>query len=256
MLPAISVRGLDKTYKSRKRQTQALADISFDLAQGEFVSVVGPSGCGKSTILKILAGITRRTRSEITIDGEAVAVPTNKVGIVYQSPVLLPWRNVLDNVLLPVEVQGGAPGASRNRAMDLIQLVGLNGFEDRYPSELSGGMQQRAALCRALINDPAILLMDEPFGALDALTREQMNLELQRIWLEKRKSVFLITHSIQEAVFLSDRILIMSSRPGRIEEVVEVDLPRPRTFETVAEPRFAAYAAHIRRRLGAQTLAE
>jgi len=249
--PAISVRRLSKTYATRTGKTEALVDVSFDIGRGEFVSAVGPSGCGKSTILKILAGLIKRSRGAIAIDGEALAGPTHKVGIVFQSPVLLPWRTVLENVLLPAIVQGGAIEAARLRAADLIDLVGLGGFDGRYPEELSGGMQQRAALCRALINDPAILLMDEPFGALDALTREQMNLELQRIWLEHQKSVFMITHSIQEAIFLSDRVLIMSGRPGRIDEIIPIDLPRPRTFDMVAQPQFGALAARIRNRLGA-----
>jgi len=250
MTAAIGVRGLGKTYRTRSGPIAALRDVSFDIAHGEFVSVVGPSGCGKSTILRILAGIVRRSRGTVAIDGETLAGPSDKVGVVFQSPVLLPWRSVRDNVLLPVQVRREDPRAHHAQAMALIGLVGLTGFERRYPAELSGGMQQRVAICRALITDPAILLMDEPFGALDAMTREHMNLELQRIWMDRRKTVFLITHSIQEAVFLSDRVMIMSSRPGTIDEIVAIDLPRPRSLDLLADPRFAAYAQRIRARFG------
>jgi NitT/TauT family transport system ATP-binding protein len=250
--PAIAVRSLGKTYRTRSGRVEALREVSFDIAHGEFVSIVGPSGCGKSTILKIIAGIVQRSHGEIAIDGEALAGPHDKIGIVFQSPVLLPWRTVYENVVLPVEIRRQPIAQARERAMALLDLVGLEGFADRYPFELSGGMQQRAAICRALITDPAILLMDEPFGALDAMTREYMNLELQRIWTSKRKTVFLITHSIQEAVFLSDRVIVMTSRPGQIDEVVNIDLPRPRALEIVSEERFGAYARAIRARFGSR----
>jgi len=251
---AISIQNLGKAYAGAAGPIRALNDISFDIAPGEFLSVVGPSGCGKSTMLKILAGITHKTEGDISIDGEEHDGPSDKVGIVFQSPVLLPWRTILDNVLLPVDVAGKRGDADRDAAMKLLDLVGLKGFEARYPFELSGGMQQRVAICRALIRDPAILLMDEPFGALDALTREHMNVELQRIWMERRKTVLLITHSIPEAVFLSDRVLIMTERPGRIDEIVEIDLPRPRRMDVVADEKFAVYAHHIRSRFASKAM--
>jgi NitT/TauT family transport system ATP-binding protein len=249
--PAIDVGGLCKTYRTASGVTEALRDVSLAVPRGSFVAAVGPSGCDKSTMLKIIAGIVPRSRGEIRIDGAAAAGPSEKLGVVFQSPVLLPWRSVLENILLPVQVRGGSLRAARGRALDLIALVGLSGFENRYPGELSGGMQQRVAICRALISEPDILLMDEPFGALDALTRETMNAELQRIWMNQRKTILLITHSILEAVFLSDRVLVMSGRPGTMDAVVEIDLPRPRTLGMMTDPRFGRHADEIRLRLGA-----
>ncbi len=249
--PAIEVRGLGKTYATRAGPIQALHDVSLAIGHGEFVSVVGPSGCGKSTILRIIAGIARKSKGAIAIDGAPLAGPSDKIGIVFQSPVLLPWRTVRENVLLPVQIRRRPDEHADERAMALIKLVGLAGFESRYPFELSGGMQQRVAICRALITDPAILLMDEPFGALDAMTREHMNLELQRIWMDRRKTVVLITHSIQEAVFLSDRVIVMTSRPGTIDEAVAIDLPRPRSLDLISDARFGEYARHIRAKFGA-----
>src|SRR5262249_33651013 len=201
-------------YESRSGAVSALEGIDFTVADGEFVSIVGPSGCGKSTLLKILAGLLPRSGGDASLRGTPIARPRRDIGVVFQSPVLFPWRTVLDSVLLPVDAQ--ALGRSRydSVARELLTLVGLEGFENRYPWELSGGMQQRVAIVRALINDPVMLLMDEPFGALDAMTRESMNLELQRIWLTRRKTVLFITHSISEAVFLADRVLVMTARPG------------------------------------------
>jgi NitT/TauT family transport system ATP-binding protein len=250
--PAIAVRRLSKSYRTGKGPIAALGSVSFDLAHGEFVSVLGPSGCGKSTILKMLAGIVPPSSGSMAIDGERLTGPSEKVGVVFQSPVLLPWRSVFENVMLPVDVRRESREAAAARVLELIELVGLQGFESRYPFELSGGMQQRVAICRALVTDPAILLLDEPFGALDAMTRETMNLELQRIWLEKRKTVFLITHSIPEAVFLSDRVIIMTSRPGNIDEVIDIDLPRPRELDMTSEARFGAYTKRIRAKFGSQ----
>ena len=217
---AIAIRELTKQYASRAGAVTALDRISFAVGEGEFVAVVGPSGCGKSTLLKILAGLLPTSSGEARLRGTPIAGPRRDIGVVFQSPVLFPWRSVLDNVLLPVDVQGLGRERYAKVAMDLLALVGLTGFEHRYPWELSGGMQQRVAITRALVHDPAMLLMDEPFGALDAMTREQMNLELQRIWLEKQKTVLFITHSIPEAVFLGDRVLVMTPRPGRILEDV------------------------------------
>ena len=249
-VPAISVRSLKKIYQTRKGPIPALESISFDIPHGQFVSVVGPSGCGKSTILKILAGIVPQSAGSIALDGDRLTGPSDKVGVVFQSPVLLPWRTVYENVLLPIDVRREPRAQADPRARALLDLVGLRGFEDRYPFELSGGMQQRVSICRSLITDPAILLMDEPFGALDAMTREHMNLELQRIWMEKRKTVLLITHSIPEAVFLSDRVIVMTSRPGTIDEIISIDLPRPRELDITSEEQFGFYAKRIRAKFG------
>jgi NitT/TauT family transport system ATP-binding protein len=245
--PLISVADLEKTYRTKGRTlVRALGGLSLDVADGEFVTIVGQSGCGKTTFLKILAGLLARTSGSVTLRGRPVDGPSRDIGIVFQDPVLLPWRHVLDNVMLPVQVLGLDRAASRARALGLIELVGLGGFADKYPHELSGGMRQRVALARALVHDPSLLLMDEPFGALDAMTREFMNLELLRIWREARKTVVFITHSIPEAVFLADRVVVMSARPGRIVEVVTVDLPRPRDLDMMASDDFGVYAKKIR----------
>ncbi len=252
---AISVRGLGKSYPSRKGRIEALRDISFDVTRGEFVSVVGPSGCGKSTILKLIAGIVPKTAGAIHLEGQPITGPSSHVGVVFQAPVLLPWRTIYENIMLPVDVRRQSrDDLNHARALNLLKLVGLENFDNRYPFELSGGMQQRAAICRALITDPAILLMDEPFGALDAMTREHMNIELQRIWMERRKTVFFITHSIPESVFLSDRVIVMTSRPGQIDEIVDIDLPRPRTLDMMTEDRFGKYARHIRAKFGSKAV--
>ncbi len=249
---AIAIRDLCKQYPSRGGAVTALDRISFGVGEGEFVAVVGPSGCGKSTLLKVLAGLLPTSSGEARLRGTPITGPRRDIGVVFQSPVLFPWRSVLDNVLLPVDVQQLGRDRYEKVAMDLLALVGLTGFEHRYPWELSGGMQQRVAITRALVHDPAMLLMDEPFGALDAMTREHMNLELQRIWLEKRKTVLFITHSIPEAVFLGDRVLVMTPRPGRILEDVAVDLPRPRSLEVMSTPEFGRYARAIRAQFSVQ----
>jgi NitT/TauT family transport system ATP-binding protein len=242
----IEVRRLSKVYGGGADAVVALEDIDFDVGEGEFLSIVGPSGCGKSTLLKILAGLLARSSGEALLNGTPIDGPRKDIGVVFQSPVLFPWRSVLGNVLLPVDVQQLGRERMTQRALDLIGLVGLTGFEHRYPWELSGGMQQRVALVRALIHDPALLLMDEPFGALDALTREAMNVELQRIWLERRKTVVFITHSTAEAVFLADRVMVMTPRPGRIADLFEVDLPRPRSLDVMTTEAFGAYVRRVR----------
>ena len=244
--PVIHADALSKTYAARAGSVSALEDISFAVGEGEFVAVVGPSGCGKSTLLKILAGILPASAGAASLRGAPIAGPRRDIGVVFQSPVLFPWRSVLDNVLLPVDVQGLGRAAHRRDAMELLALVGLKGFEARYPWELSGGMQQRVAITRALVHDPALLLMDEPFGALDAMTRELMNVELQRIWMEKKKTVLFITHSIPEAVFLADRVLVMTPRPGRILEDVRVSSPRPRSLDVMNTPAFGEHVRRIR----------
>jgi NitT/TauT family transport system ATP-binding protein len=245
-MDAISVRELSKSYPSRNGCVHALQQISFTMKEGEFVAVVGPSGCGKSTLLKILAGLLPASKGEARLRGTAISGPRRDIGVVFQSPVLLPWRSVLENVLLPIDVQRISSDLYRKTALDLLSLVGLQEFAHRYPWELSGGMQQRVAITRALIHDPAILLMDEPFGALDAMTREQMNLELQRIWVERTKTVVFVTHSISEAVFLADRVLVMTPRPGRITDAVTVDIPRPRRLEAMNLAEFCTTVSSIR----------
>jgi NitT/TauT family transport system ATP-binding protein len=238
--PLIVVSSLEKTYATRGRsQVHALAGISVEIAAGEFITIVGQSGCGKTTLLKILAGLLQRSAGNVTLRGQSVDEPSRDIGIVFQDPVLLPWRTVFDNVMLPVEVLGLDRARSRG-------LVGLTGFEDKYPHELSGGMRQRVAIARALVHDPSLLLMDEPFGALDAMTREFMNLELLRIWKESGKTIVFITHSIPEAAFLADRVIVMSARPGRIKEIVEVRLPRPRDLDMMASDEFGVYTRRIR----------
>jgi len=245
--PLIVVSSLEKTYATRGRtHVHALAGISVEIGAGEFITIVGQSGCGKTTLLKILAGLLPRSAGRVTLRGRPVDEPSRDIGIVFQDPVLLPWRTVFDNVMLPVEVLGLDRARSRGRAMELLGLVGLTGFEDKYPHELSGGMRQRVAIARALVHDPSLLLMDEPFGALDAMTREFMNLELLRIWKESGKTIVFITHSIPEAAFLADRVIVMSARPGRIKEIVEVRLPRPRDLDMMASDEFGVYTRRIR----------
>lgn len=249
---AIAVKKLGKEYETSRGAVFALDAIDFIVAEREFVAIVGPSGCGKSTLLKILAGLLPTTRGEVRLRGTPITGPRRDIGVVFQSPVLFPWRTVLDNVLLPVDVQRLGRARNRSRALELLALVGLEGFEHRYPWELSGGMQQRVAITRSLIHDPAMLLMDEPFGALDAMTRESMNLELQRIWLERRKTVLFVTHSIAEAVFLADRVFVMTPRPGRIMEQIAVDIPRPRSLEVMAALEFGAIVKRIRAHFNAK----
>jgi NitT/TauT family transport system ATP-binding protein len=247
MRSLISIRGLNMIFITvRGERIHALADINVGVDEGEFVTVVGPSGCGKTTLLRILGGLLRRTSGHVTLAGAPVDGPRRDIGIVFQNPILLPWRTVLENALLPAEVLGLSKLEYRPRALELLKMVGLEGFDDKYPMELSGGMQQRAAITRALLHDPAILLMDEPFGALDAMTREQMNLELQSIWQASRKTILLITHSIPEAVFLGDRILVMTPRPGKLAKILTVDIPRPRSLDVMATPRFGEFTREIR----------
>jgi NitT/TauT family transport system ATP-binding protein len=237
----IEVEGVGMTYATGAGPVEALQDIAFRVGRGELLALVGPSGCGKSTLLRIVAGLRAPSRGRVTVDGRPVAGPVPAVGMVFQAPVLLKWRTVLDNVLLPAELSGLDARRYRPRAEALLRLVGLGDFAARFPRELSGGMQQRASLCRALLLDPPLLLMDEPFGALDAMTRDEMNLELLRVWGEgnaDRKTIVFVTHSIPEAVFLADRVVVMTPRPGRIARLVDVPLPRPRTPATRAEPAF------------------
>ena len=240
------LRGVAKVFWSRRGDVEALRGIDLKIRSGEFLSVVGPSGCGKSTMLKCIGGLEPVTGGNVMIEGTPVDGPPENLGIVFQRDVLLDWRSVMDNVLISVEFGAGNKKDFETRADDLLKLFGLDGFQNRYPWELSGGMRQRVAIARALLNDPSFLLMDEPFGALDALTRDELNIELQRIWNETKKTVMFITHSISEAVFLADRIAVMKKDPGEIVEIMEIDLPRPRPLAIRETPEFGKYAQHIR----------
>ena len=224
----------------------ALTDVSLTIKPNEFVCLVGPSGCGKSTLLRLVAGLLAPSAGTVAIGGSTVTEPRADTGIVFQAPTLLPWASVLDNVLFPVDMMGKLDDAARQRARALLDLVGLAGFEGKYPRELSGGMQQRAGICRALVHDPDILLMDEPFGALDALTREELTMEVLRIWREQPKTILFVTHSIPEAVLLADRVVVMSARPGRVSEIIEIALPRPRDFDMEARHEFQSATHRIR----------
>jgi NitT/TauT family transport system ATP-binding protein len=248
--PTIEVRGLRKTYVSRDGPFVTLDGVSFSVAPQEFVSVLGPSGCGKTTVLKIIAGLVPATGGVIRVDGVRVTGAQRKIGIVFQVPALMRWRTAIDNVMLPAEILRLDAAESRRRAGDLMRLVGLADFTAKYPNELSGGMQQRVAIARALVHDPSILLLDEPFSALDMMTRNQLNIELLRIWSERRKTSLLITHSIPEAVFLSDRVVVLGPRPANVLEIVPVPLPRPRSPEMRVSGEFIKIVDHIGRRIG------
>lgn len=268
----ITVEGVGKTYRSKRGDVHALDDVSLEIDESEFVSIVGPSGCGKSTLLMMIAGLYLPSVGRITVGGRAVVAPVTELGIVFQKDVLLDWRSVIDNVLLQPEMRRLPPDSYRQRALALLEQTGLAEFADKYPAELSGGMRQRVSICRALVHDAPLLLMDEPFGALDAMTRDQMNLDLQRIWTGSgfagtvcapsrgrdrrqpggidpagRKTAVFITHSISEAVFLSDRVVVMSPRPGKVHAVLPIELPRPRTLAVRETPEFGRYNRELRR---------
>jgi NitT/TauT family transport system ATP-binding protein len=244
--PYLRVDSITKVYATREGSVRAVDHVSLQMRRGEFVSIVGPSGCGKSTLLMMIAGLVTASGGQILAQGKAVDKPRSDIGIVFQSPVLLEWRTALGNVMLQAEARGLDRNSATARARDLLESFGLKGFEGKYPDELSGGMRQRVSLCRALLHDPPQLLMDEPFGALDALTRDQIVLDLQRIWNERRITVLFITHSIDEAVFLSDRVIVMTPRPGRVDRVLEIDLPRPRTLAMRDSTGFIGYSRAIR----------
>lgn len=245
--PLIEISGVAKQFRSRSGTLlDALSSTSLAIHRKQFVCIVGPSGCGKTTLLRMIAGLETATSGAIKINDVPVRGPRRDIGLIFQSPVLLPWRSILKNVLVPAEVLGMNRASARSRAEQLLALVGLDGFADRYPDELSGGMRQRAAIARALMHDPEILLMDEPFGALDALTREAMNLELLRIWQASTKTVILVTHSIEEAVLLSDKVAVFSPRPGSIRDVIDVPIERPRSAATRSLPLFVQLAERLR----------
>jgi NitT/TauT family transport system ATP-binding protein len=246
---SISVRDLDKTYETRDGKVDAVRNASFNVDDGEFVALVGPSGCGKSTLLQICAGLIPPTRGSVEVGGVQARPGRREVAIMFQAPVLLPWRSVISNVLLPTEIFNIDRGTATTRARELLELVGLGGFEEKYPWELSGGMQQRASLARTLVYEPDILLMDEPFSALDEFTRERLNLELSRIHESLGRTVLYVTHNIEEAVFLSDRVVVMKPHPGEIIEIVKTALPRPRRLEVLQEPATIELVIKIRRML-------
>lgn len=241
----IQLNNVGKVYGSKSGPVEACGEVNLEIRRSEFVAIVGPSGCGKTTILKMVAGLQPYTSGTITIDGKPVVGPHTDVGIVFQDAILLDWRNILDNVLLQVDIRHLDRRQYEPVARKLLETTGLSGFENHKPFELSGGMRQRASICRALVHDPPLLLMDEPFGALDALTREQIAMDIQRVWMEKRKTALFITHSIPEAVLLADRVVVMSPRPGRIVEIIDIDLPRPRRLDRVPE-KFNEYTGRIR----------
>jgi len=249
--PFIHLAGVKKIYRTRGADFLAVSEATFDVEAGELVSLVGPSGCGKTTLLKILAGLHSHEAGDVQIGSSAQPFdPSRDIGMVFQQPLLLKWRRVIDNVLLPAEILGLPMAASRARARDLLTLVGLKGAEEKYPYELSGGMQQRAAIARALIHDPKLILMDEPFGALDALTREKMNLELLRIWRESKKTILFVTHGISEAVFLGTRVVVLTAGPARMADNFRVELPHPRTLDIKTGEKFGEYSRRIYRLLG------
>lgn len=243
---AVSIERVSKVYGTRTGDIFAVDDVSLSIREGEFVALLGPSGCGKSTLMLMMAGLVARSGGRIAIGNQTVTKPYTDLGIVFQESNLLDWRSVLKNLMLQIEIRGLTPGPYLTRARDLLKMVGLEGYENKYPYELSGGMQQRVSICRALVHEPPLLLMDEPFGALDALTRDQLNLDLQDIWMAKPKTVIFVTHSISEAVFLADRIIVMTPRPGKIAADIRVDLPRPRTMAMRETPEFGAYTKQIR----------
>ena len=249
--PFIHLAGVSKSYGKAQRKTLAISDATFDVLPGELVALVGPSGCGKSTLLKILAGLHPHDSGTVRLGSDTHPFdPARDIGMVFQAPLLLKWRRNLDNVLLPAELLGLPMGPARARARELMAMVGLAGQEDKFPYELSGGMQQRAAIARALVHDPKLVLMDEPFGALDALTREKMNLELLRIWKESGKTIVFVTHGISEAVFLGTRVVVFTAGPARMADNFQIEFDRPRTLDIKTHEVFGAYTRRIYRLLG------
>lgn len=246
----MAVEGASKFYRTKSGAVHALDNVSIELRQGEFLCIIGPSGCGKTTLLWSMAGLHELSGGRITIDGDEITGPHPQIAMIFQDANLLPWRTLLKNIHLPFEIKGIAP--DRERIQRLLERVGLTGFDGKYPRELSGGMQQRASIVRSLAVDPSVLLMDEPFGALDAFTRDEMNMLIQEIWMETGKTIAFVTHSIPEAIFLADRIVVMSARPGRVASIYEVDIPRPRSVEIQTQPDFIARVMEIKTRIDHQ----
>jgi NitT/TauT family transport system ATP-binding protein len=249
-MPAMAVEHLSHIYSTPQGQLEALSDVSFQVAPQEFVCLVGPSGCGKSTLLRLMAGLLQPSHGQVCLDGQPLNGPRRQIGIVFQRANLMPWRSVRDNVVLPLELSGVTRAEAVRRADALLELVGLAGFERARPRNLSGGMEQRVAIARALVHDPEILLLDEPFGSLDAMTRERMSAELLRIWEASRKTVVMVTHSIQEAVFLADRVIVLSPRPGRVRATFDIPLPRPRDVAVQYSRWFGELAGQVRAAIG------
>jgi len=250
--PVVSLSGVGKTFSRGDNETTvALESISLDIAQGEFVSLIGPSGCGKSTLLRVIGDLIQPTAGDVRVNGKPAARARldRDYGMVFQAPVLFEWRDIAGNVELPLEILGRPAAERKARAREMLDLVDLGGFAGHSPSQLSGGMQQRVAIARALAFEPALLLMDEPFGALDEMTRERMNAEVLRIWERTRTTIVFVTHSIPEAVFLSSRVVVMSARPGRITKVIDIDLPRPRSEDTRESPRYFELVTEVRETL-------
>jgi NitT/TauT family transport system ATP-binding protein len=241
----IKVENVSKTFLAREEVVKAIEEVSFDVKKGEFVAILGPSGCGKSTLMLIIAGLLDATRGKVYMLGNEVMEPQHDIGIVFQSPVLLDWRKALGNVLVQVELRRQNPKDFEERALRLLKSAGLEGFENKYPFELSGGMQQRVSICRALVHNPPLLMMDEPFGALDALTREQMRIDVEHLLTEEQKTVLFVTHSIPEAVQLADRVVVMGPRPSIIERILDIDLPRPRHRVIQESNKFSEYVKEI-----------
>ncbi|WP_199671985.1 ABC transporter ATP-binding protein [Pseudooceanicola sediminis] len=241
----ISMSGVTKVFNGRKGKVEALRSVDLDIRRGEFVSVLGPSGCGKSTLLMLLSGLLSRTEGNISVGGKDITKPNSDLGIVFQQDVLLDWRSALDNILIQAELRKSPMEEAKAKARNLLRMVSLQDFEDAYPHELSGGMRQRVSICRALLHEPDLMLMDEPFGALDAMTRDQLQIDLLRLCSERDMTVFFITHSISEAIFLSDRVVVMTPRPGRIERIIDIDLPRPRRLAMREDPKFTGYVHEL-----------
>ncbi|MBR0733176.1 ABC transporter ATP-binding protein [Bradyrhizobium japonicum] len=245
----VTLSEVSKHYPARGSGTPplvALRPTTAEFRHGEIVAIVGPSGCGKSTLLSLVSGLERASSGTLMIDGDPLVQPYKDAGIVFQKDLLLPWRNALDNVLLQAEVRGISRRSIAARALDLLAMVGLKGFERHYPHELSGGMRQRVSICRALLHEPRLLLMDEPFAALDAITRDQLALDFQHIVKADTRTVVFITHNMDEAVFIGDRVMVMTARPGRIADVIDINIPRPRTIHSRDIPEFTAYTGRVR----------
>lgn len=253
--PFISVNRASKTYRTRSGEVEALKDLSFDMSRGEFLSILGPSGCGKSTMLWAMSGLHPLSSGTITMNGTPVDKPRPEIGMIFQQANLLPWKNVMQNILFPFEITGGSPTSHLDRIHALIREVGLTGFEKKMPGELSGGMQQRVSIVRCLGYDPDVILMDEPFSALDAFTRDEMNELLQRLWMETGKTIVFVTHSITEALFLADRVAVLSPRPGRLSKIFDVPFPRPRSIDLTLTAEFADRALEVKQSIERSTAA-